>query len=68
MAEKTEIDWDGLTKGLQQIFKQAIENNSKGWGGADQAIEAAKALAQVSAEARASREAKERDTYKISKP
>lgn len=68
------IDWDSIAQELLDTFNTASRARTEVYGTeaknkqAEIAVQAALALAQVSAEARAAREALERDNFKIAKP
>lgn len=68
------IDWDSIAQELLDTFNTANRGRTEAYGAegknkqAEVAVQAALALAQVSAEARAAREALERDNFKIAKP
>ncbi len=68
------IDWDSIATELLATFNAANTLRTTAYGNDDRrhnaelAVQAALALAQVSAEARAVREEKERDNFTISKP
>lgn len=68
------IDWDKIADALLDTFNAANHGRINGYSAdsklkqAELTVQAALALAQVSAEFRAQRDAAERDNFKIAKP